>query len=86
MIHAGPYQNDYKARLHKYLTELTKKIENRANIKNIELDSYIISVTPYEKLKETYDDGTWDLDKFSNAHILFFEQNINYNYINYLIN
>ena len=35
------------------------------------LDSYIVSATPYEKLRKKYDDGSWDRARFADAHILF---------------
>lgn len=74
MIYADAYLNDEKARLHVKLPDLAKKLEKRTNISGITLDSFIISVTPFEILRKKYDDGQWDLDRFTKAHILFLEQ------------
>ncbi len=71
MIYAKPYSQDDKAQLHKSLPEVAKEISNRTKLKNVILDSFIISTTPYEELKENYDDGSWDLKRFAEAHILF---------------
>ncbi len=75
MIHAEAYKHDEKAQLHNRLTELAKKIGERSRRYDITLDSYIISATRFEDLRKRYDDGTWDLERFEEAHILFAEQN-----------
>jgi hypothetical protein len=85
MIHAGPYENDEKARLHERLAELSTEIANRSDIKNVILDAYIISATPYEELRKMYDDGKWDLNRFTEKHILFQERNEEYDYIKLLV-
>jgi len=81
MIHAEAYQHDDKARLHEFLPQLAKAIGNRAGLKNVILDSYIVSATPYEDLRTKYDDGTWDRKRFAKAHILFPERNKDYDYL-----
>ncbi len=75
MIRAGPYEHDKKARLHEALPSLAEEIGSRSGKKNIILDSYIISSTPYDDLREKYDDGKWNWEKFTKAHILFPERN-----------
>ena len=85
MVHAGPYENDDKARLHEALPSLSEEMKKRTKLKNVSLDSYIISVTPYEKLKDVYDDGSWNQEKFTSVHILFFERSENYDYMSFLM-
>ena len=51
-----------------------KEIGMRSHRQDVTLDSYIISATPYEDLHQKYDDGSWNIERFADAHILFFEQ------------
>ncbi|MDO8956781.1 MAG: restriction endonuclease subunit R, partial [Deltaproteobacteria bacterium] len=81
MRHANAYIHDDKARLHEALPDLAKGIGARSRRKNITLDSYIISATSYEDLRKKYDDGTWDREKFADAHILFLERSEEYDYM-----
>jgi len=39
----------------------------------VELDSFIISATPYNELRQIYGEGDWDEARFAAAHILFAE-------------
>ena len=80
MIHAGPYENDEKARLHERLVELSMEIAKRSYVQNVHLDSFIISATTFDDLKRLYDDGTWSIEKFAEKHILFPNRN-EYDYI-----
>jgi len=84
MVYAGPYDNDKKAQLHERITELAKEMGLRSKKKNIRLDSFIISATPYDDLYKRYDNGTWDRKKFTEKHILFQEQKKDYNYLHIL--
>ena len=81
MIHAKAYRHDDKASLWERLRELEKEIGRRSGRQDITLDSYIISVTPYDELCKRYDDGSWDRDKFAKHHILFKERNQDYDYL-----
>lgn len=81
MRHANAYIHDDKARLHEALLDLAIGISARSRRKNIMLDSYIISATPYQDLYKKYDDGTWDREKFAGAHILFLERSEEYDYM-----
>lgn len=81
MLQAEAYKHDDKAGLHEKLPELSNVMGARAKLKNITLDSYIISATPYEDLRLKYDDGTWDKERFANARILFQERSIEYDYL-----
>ena len=81
MLHAESYDHDDKARLHERLPELAREIGLRSKRKNIMLDSYIISATPYSDLRKKYDDGTWNRQRFAEAHILFLERSGEYDYL-----
>jgi hypothetical protein len=81
MLHAKAYIHDEKARLHERLPELAKEMGQRSKKKNIMLDSFIISATPYDDLYKRYDNGAWDKEKFAEKHILFQEQNKDYDYL-----
>ena len=81
MLHAEAYMHDEKARLHEALPDLAKGIGARSRRKDITLDSYIISATPYHDLRKKYDDGTWNREKFADAHILFLERSEEYDYM-----
>jgi hypothetical protein len=81
MLHAEAYGNDKKAQLHEDLPNLAEEIGARSGKRHIILDSYIISSTPYDDLRKKYDDGTWDLKKFANKHILFLDRNSEYDYM-----
>ncbi len=71
MLLAKSYVHDEKARLWEQLPKLAQEIGTRSGRKDISLDSYIISATPYDQLRERYDDGSWDYQKFAEHHILF---------------
>jgi hypothetical protein len=85
MVHAGPYQHDDKAKLHEALPALGREIARRTGETQVSLDSFIVSATPYEDLRKTYDDGNWDRARFRNAHILFPERSEDYDYIEGLL-
>jgi len=72
---------DPKAQLHERLPSLAQEIGARSKRKHITLDSYIISATPYEDLRQKYDDGKWDRERFAARHILFPERNSAYDYM-----
>jgi len=84
MLHAKAYIHDEKARLHERLPELAKDIADRSERKDIILDAYIISVTPYNDLYQRYDDGTWDRARFAEKHILFQKRGPDYDYMTML--
>ena len=81
MLYAPAYKYDNKARLHEYLPELTEEISKKSGYRDVTLDSYIISATKFDDLRKNYDDGSWDRDRFAKVHILFMEQNAEYDYI-----
>ena len=73
LLHAEAYRHDDKARLHESLPGLAAAMASRTTLKNVTLDSFIVSATPYEDLRARYDDGTWNRDRFGDRHILFRE-------------
>jgi len=85
MVHAETYLHDEKARLHERLPDLAKEIGRRSGRQDITLDAYIISATPYEDLRQRYDDGTWDREKFAEKHVLFQERGSAYDYVKRLL-
>jgi hypothetical protein len=85
MLHAEAYQHDDKARLHESLPALTAAMCERTGTKNIVLDSFIVSATPYDDLRKKYDDGSWDRQKFADAHMLFPERTDGYDYASIII-
>jgi len=81
LLHAEAYQHDDKARLHESLPALAKAMCERAKLRHVSLDSFIVSATPFDDLRTRYDDGSWNRQKFTEVHILFPERNETYNYI-----
>ena len=76
MMYAPSYEHDHKARLHETLREMSREISKKHKGKSdVVLDSYIISVTPYETLRTNYDNGRWNKKKFEEHHIMFREEN-----------
>ena len=72
MMFAKAYRLDEKARLHRRLPGLARGIAERTEVAgSVSLDSYIVSTTPFDDLREHYDDGTWTREKFEERHILF---------------
>lgn len=67
--------------LHQRLAELSKLWGAKAGLKNVSLDSFIISATPYHKLRDHYGDGMWTRDTFASKHILFPEPAVNGAYL-----
>jgi hypothetical protein len=64
-----------KVNLHKRLRAQAEDALRRSKAKDLDLDSFVISATPYDDLrKRICDDGTpWTKKKFADAHILFFD-------------
>lgn len=85
MLHAKAYVHDEKARLWEHLAELGSEISRRSGPKNVSLDAFIISATPFDSLRQYYDDGKWDLAQFAEKHILFQQRSDNYDYIRCLL-
>ena len=81
MLNEKAYEYDDKANLHEELPDLARQIAARSGNTRVSLDSYIVSTTPYEQLRERYGNGEWSKDDFADKHILFRENNGNYDYL-----
>ena len=81
MVHANAYERDEKARLHERLPDLAHEIAERSAKKDVQLDSFIVSATPYDELCPMYGNGDWTREDFATKHILFPERNGGYDYI-----
>ena len=81
MLNQKAYIHDEKARLHERLPELAREIASRSGDPEVRLDSFIISATKYEDLREYYGNGVWTRDDFAAKHILFQEPDAGYDYI-----
>ena len=81
MLHAEAYVHDPKARLHEELPDLANEIAKRSGRRDVTLDSYVVSATPFEDLRKKYDDGKWDRQMFAEAHIMFMERSRDYDYL-----
>jgi len=73
MLREKTYWTDDKVKLHLRLRELSKAWGARAGLRDVELDSVIVSATPYDTLRDYYGTGDWSRERFAEAHILFFE-------------
>lgn len=74
MLMEKAYWSDDKARLHERLAELSAVWCKKGGLKDVALDSFIISATPYESLRDHYGEGNWTREDFADRHILFFDQ------------
>jgi hypothetical protein len=72
-----------KINLHKKLQDQTVDGLKKSKIKNVILDSFVISKTPYDELRTRIcdDSGPWSREKFSHSHILFFDEIENREYL-----
>jgi hypothetical protein len=62
-----------KVNLHTRLQKQAKEALKRSKVKDLSLDSFIVSATPYDELRKRVVDesGPWSREKFAAAHILF---------------
>ena len=81
MLNAKAYMHDEKAQLHERLPELAAQIATRSANLSVGLDSFIVSATTYEDLKERYGEGQWTKEDFAAKHILFQIRDSEYDYI-----
>jgi len=71
MVYAPAYAEDDKAQLHEKLPTLAASIPLPQWVSSISLDAFIVSETPFERLRQSYDDGSWTRERFAEKHILF---------------
>ncbi len=81
MLNAKAYFHDDKAQLHERLPELAQQIATRSGDLDVQLDSFIVSATPYDDLQERYGEGDWNKADFAAKHILFQERSDTYDYV-----
>jgi hypothetical protein len=74
MIHENAFQHDDAANLHERLSSLSDEIRIRTGARDVTLDSFIVSATPFDTLRTRYEDGSWDRTRFAAAHIVFPER------------
>ena len=71
MVHAPAYANDPKAYLHETMKPLNTQLAQQ--YPDIQMNSFLISQTPFDDLKNSYGDGKWTCDDFRKRNILFLE-------------
>lgn len=85
MRHEKAPERSDRVNLYKHLATLTGAWRKRPRAKDVALDSFIVSHTSYDELREYYADGTWTLQDFTDHHILFPMQGARYDYLSILI-
>lgn len=81
MLMEKAYGASDKTKLHERLAILSKSWGTKTGLTNVSLDSFIISATPYEKLRPHYGDGDWPRGNFVSKHILFPDSTADYSYL-----
>jgi hypothetical protein len=71
MLLEKAYGRSEKTTLHERLAVLSKTWAEKSGLPGVKLDAFVISATPYEKLKSHYGDVEWSRQDFANKHILF---------------
>jgi len=61
--------NDEKIELHRVIKDIEKKLNNP----KVRLESFILSVSRYHDIKETFEDGKRKKEEFEEHHVLFME-------------
>jgi len=61
-----------KVNLHKRLQSQSAEVLIRSKVKDLTLDAYVVSVTPFAELCKRHG-AEWDKAKYEDAHILFFD-------------
>jgi hypothetical protein len=59
-------------------TALRLKLQEEGDTTTLNLSAYILSVTPYTKVKPKFGNGTSTREEFKNYHILFLQTDMNY--------
>ena len=73
-----------KVNLHQKLQVQSAGALKKSKIKNLMLDSFIISATPYDELRKKHG-PEWDRPKYADAHIVFFGDGNDRTYIETII-
>lgn len=72
------YEADDRARLHERLRERSATWAKAAGVKDVVLDSYVVSATSHDELRPYYGDGSWSKADFAARHILFRDEGGDY--------
>ncbi len=80
MVHEDAPEHSDKVRLYQRLRLLSEAMRKGSGPDTVTLDSYIVSETPYEKLRKRWY-GNPSRSDFANEHILFPERNDEYDYL-----
>jgi hypothetical protein len=69
-----------KINLHKKLQSAMASSIKKIHRVNFSVDSYVLSVTPYDELMTRFfqNDEPWTREQFANAHVLFFDDDLKY--------
>ncbi len=83
------YKEDPKIMLFDFFNKYSNSFKNKLNGIDIKFDSYILSVTPYESIKDREEIANIKLEEgcfIKDYHIIFMSDNDNSNYIRVLLN
>ena len=80
MVHEDAPEHSDKVRLYERLKLLSDAMRKDSGPDTVTLDSYIVSETPYEKLRKRWY-GNPSRSDFANEHVLFPERNDEYDYL-----
>jgi len=87
MLHEDHPSVNPKINLNKKLQAQAVDALKRSKIKNVTLDSFVISITPYDELRTKICDesGPWSREKFAESHILFFNDTEQKSYLEKIV-
>jgi len=71
MRHEKAPEKSDRVNLYRLLATLSESWRKKPRARDVTLDSYIISDTPYDELSDYYTDGRWTREDFISRHILF---------------
>ena len=84
MRHEKAPETSDRVNLYRQLAALTESWRKKSRAKEVSLDSFIVSDTPYDELTDHYATGKWTLEDFTEHHVLFPVQVRGYNYLRIL--
>ena len=84
MIYENAPEHSDKIQLYNRLRNLSETMRERSPTVDVTLDSYIVSATKYEALREKLS-GNWSRSDLANIHVLFLERNREYDYLTYIL-
>ena len=84
MIYEDAPEHSDKVQLHRRLQRLSETMRKRSGMDDVALDSFIVSETPYEALRNRWS-GSWTRSEFAEQHILFPERDGEYDYLTEIV-